>query len=431
MLDYFRENFFVIPIFLVMITLLVAAHEYGHYLFARIFKMDIEEFAIGFGKKPLFTWLRKKGGAGVPVRPTNGAEAPTGVLGTGDVAPPGDHVHSYSEEAEGEKEDTVFTVRPWPLGGFVRIKGMLPADDGSEVRIKNGFYSKPPLQRFMVLLAGPLFSLLAGVLVLIPFFWSKGVEEPNREPVIYALGKDGPAHIAGLEPGDRIVQIDGQPVDDWYQVLSMIRERPRQFVPLEYERDGERFVTTVVPVLDHAPMPVVGPDLRPTLERKMQGKIWAEWGYERVPLTFGEATLRAFKTPGEVIGLLASYVTRPALLKEAVGGPVTMVRLTKQTSEMGFMYVVFLAGMLSISLGIFNLLPFPPLDGGQMLIALLEMLRRGRRLSIQVQSALAGAGLVFVGLLILTVLVIDIGRLMPDPAQQNQPVVERIGPEQE
>ena len=119
-------------VFLFMISALVAAQELGHYLFARLFGMGVEEFAIGYGKKPLFTWLRK------PYK-----------------------VRGHSGEDLGESETTDFTVRPWPLGGFVKIKGMMPEEDGSEINVRGGFYNKPPWQRFVVLLAGPAFSVVS------------------------------------------------------------------------------------------------------------------------------------------------------------------------------------------------------------------------------------------------------------------------------
>src|SRR5207302_10904574 len=115
-----------------------AAHEYGHYLFARIFGMGVEEFAIGMGKK-LLVWRRKT----YPV---------------GNVEPSGEEAITQPPQAT---ETTEFTIRAWPVGGFVRIKGMVPEEDGSEIRIPGGFYSKAPWKRLIVLFAGPLFSVLA------------------------------------------------------------------------------------------------------------------------------------------------------------------------------------------------------------------------------------------------------------------------------
>src|SRR5579859_4472111 len=157
-----------IPVLLTMITLLVAAHEYGHYLFARLFKMDIEEFSIGFGhmpsgfakalgKKPYWTWMKKG--------------------------------------------DTEFNIRPLPLGGFVRIKGMMPQEDGSETKIENGFYSKSPAKRLAVLFAGPLFSVLAGMLVLVGMLTLVG--KPVVDETFFCSVRHGdPAERAGIQSGD-------------------------------------------------------------------------------------------------------------------------------------------------------------------------------------------------------------------------------------
>src|SRR5947207_10630088 len=103
----FLFDLLVATVFLLMLCVLVAAHELGHYLFARLFGMGVEEFAIGFGKRPLWVWMRK----------------------TYKVDDP---------KVQDLTETTDFTVRPWPLGGFVKIKGMLPEEDGSEVAVPGG-----------------------------------------------------------------------------------------------------------------------------------------------------------------------------------------------------------------------------------------------------------------------------------------------------
>src|SRR5207237_324639 len=149
--------FLTIVAFLAMICVLVGAHEYGHFLFARLFKMEIEEFAIGFGK-PKMSWMKRKG--------------------------------------------TEFTFRPVPLGGFVRIKGMQPEEDGSEIHVPNGFYSKPAWQRFAVLFAGPAFSILFGVVLLFGLFTIVGPRKVVDTPVIDNISADGPAAKAGMQPGD-------------------------------------------------------------------------------------------------------------------------------------------------------------------------------------------------------------------------------------
>jgi len=105
-------------------------------------------------------------------------------------------------------------------------------------------------------------------------------------------------------------------------------------------------------------------------------------------------------------------IREPKEFKNNVGGPGTMVAVTAQAVQNGFWRVMQIAGLLSISVGIMNLLPAPPLDGGQMLMCVVEMFRRGRRLSIRAQAIASGIGMSFVFALIIGVLVVDVQRFM-------------------
>jgi regulator of sigma E protease len=390
--------------FLGMLTLLVAAHELGHYLFARLFKMDVEEFAIGFGKKPLWVWMRRPMDSHRRSAKAQTEGPSVAALGVGDVVP-------GTRSLEHEKiTETVFTIRPWPLGGFVRIKGMVPEEDGSEVHIPNGFYSKPPWQRFFVLLAGPVFSILAGVAILAPVYMIAGMRQPDTRPVIGAIAPDGPAAKAGLQLNDKIVTMNGQPIDHFYQVISIVRDNPEKPLETTYERGGQIHKTVVTPVKDKEPTYLITPNLEPSVESRIQGKWYAQWGYTQVRLSFDQALKESFLWPIKIVERLAALVTRPGNFKKEVGGPITIWKATEATVRTSFVDYLQLAGLLSMSLGIFNLLPFPPLDGGQMTVAVAETLRRGRRLSMRVQNAIAGVGILLVGLLVVSVLLIDVQR---------------------
>lgn len=350
--------------FLVMISLLVAAHEYGHYLFARLCGMGVEEFSIGFGKGK---WVYRV------------------------------------------KDGTEFTLRPLPLGGFVRITGMAPEEDGSEVNIPGGFYSKPPIQRLLVLFGGPLFSIVAGVLILIGLFLSVP-RHPLDEPVLGLVLPGKSAAAAGLQEGDRILSVEGQPVSTWYQLVSSVRDKPDQSLAFVVDRDGKRFETEVKTYLNDRATPVLGADLEPTPERRKQAMIGAAPSVRRstVPEAVGEAVVYPFQMAAGMVGAFTS-TTR---FKDEIGGPISIVTATSEQVQRGVADVILLAGLLSISLGIFNLLPIPGLlDGGQMVLAFMELLRGGRRLSMRTQSYLSGVGLTILAVLIISVFAVDIGRL--------------------
>jgi regulator of sigma E protease len=397
-------------VMIVMICVLVAAHEYGHYLFARIFGMGVEEFAIGFGKPKLWTWLRKT----YDVEPIDG---PAGAAATEQVVYPVDGSGALQPQTQpapaqvmlGLKETTDFTIRPWPLGGFVRIKGMIPEDDGSETKVPGGFYSKAPWKRFIVLFAGPVFSVIAGIIIL--FLLKVTVGEDRPTTTLKEVLKDGPAFAAGLKPGDKILQVGELPISSPFDVAFALRDRAGKPVEVSFDRAGTRQSVTLTPVLEEKESPVLDRTGTFTGELRKQGKMMAAWNYEKVSVPADRAFRDSARFPFLMIAGLAGMAAQPSQFKENVGGPISIAMATSDAVKNGAARAIELAALLSISVGIFNLLPIPPLDGGQMLVAFAEMLRGGKRLSIKVQGALTAAGLAMVLMLFVSVMMIDIGRL--------------------
>jgi regulator of sigma E protease len=401
-------------VFVTMISILVAAHELGHYLFARMFNMGVEEFAIGFGKRPLVTYGHRSYTLPLPADST---------LVPGEVLEQISEASSLEGGAEKRrvevvetptgkalKETTNFTIRPWPLGGFVRIKGMMPEEDGSETSITGGFYSKPPWQRLLVLFAGPLFSVLAGIAILIPLYMSFGIDRPTNDPVVTDVVVGGQAGKAGLKPGDRFVSVDGVPVRTFYDYLSKVRDGGDRKFNIVVDRAGKSLSFEIQPKWNEMPTPVLDADLNETGELRRQAIMGIAFPpVQPVQLSFLDASSMALRTPVQAVVGLASIVKRPSTFKESVGGPGTIVAATGAAVKLGINKVLWLAAMLSISVGIFNLLPIVPLDGGQMAVAFVELFR-GRRLSMRVQNAVAAVGFCFVIALVGGVLFVDITR---------------------
>jgi regulator of sigma E protease len=404
-----------LPVFLIMISVLVAAHEYGHYLFARIFKMGIEEFAIGFGKRPLWIMGRKKVGIKLTDeelrqyhwREAHGTENQEKTLpfeGRGGIAPREELVDDTLYQ------ETAFTIRPWPIGGFVRIKGMIPEEDGSEVNIPGGFYSKPPWQRFIVLFAGPVFSVLAGVILLVGLFTTAGVDRHRNTPVIGPLSVEGAAAKAGLKEGDLVLTVNGRTMATYFDIIRQVRESGGRPLEFRYERNGKVATATVQPYLDPKLTPVFDENLEPTAEARSQYKLGVGFITDRVRIGFAEAVVEAGSVPIKAVQGIVGMFTQPSTFSQNVGGPATMLMVTRESVKEGVYRVFSLAAILSISVGILNLLPVPPLDGGQMMMAVIEMLRGGRRLSIQIQGTVAAIGLALVATLMLSVFFVDYKR---------------------
>lgn len=367
--------------FLLMVTVLVAAHEFGHYIVAKSFGMQVEEFSIGMGPK-IWTYAKRNG--------------------------------------------TEFTVRPFPIGGFVRVAGMVPDEEGTETAVKDGFYSKGPWPRIWMLLAGPVFSVLAGFVLLLPLWAAIGQPKAIQTPVIGGINPTGAAAKAGLKLGDRVVSVDGLPVNKFFDIIRTVRDNGGKPVVINYTREGVAGKATVTPVVDKEPTNVVSPDLEVTPEKRIQSKIGIGFSVERVPMGLGDASIAAFKRPFEMAGDLLKRLASPKQLIESVGGPESMVRVTHMAVTDGFYSYVEYAGLISMSLAIMNLLPIVPLDGGQIMIAVVELVRKGRRLSFKTQNVVQSLGLCFVLLMFISFITIDRIRWSQiDSESKDAPKIER------
>src|SRR5579871_2934883 len=310
--------------FLVIMSVLVAAHEYGHYLFARIFKMGIEDFSIGMGKL-IKVWKRK----------------------TYRIPVPSTYVHDVNRISEGAafeggnravesvlvdtpagrmlQETTDFSIRALPLGGFVRIKGMVPQEDGSETRIPGGFYSKPPLQRFLVLLAGPAASVICGLIVLSILYFFTGIEKKVDLPVLGGVSEGSVAMAANLQEGDRILDIDDQPVKSFYQDIFLpISRGYGKPLKIRFERGATDFATTVVPNKVDGGF-LYRPDLSTEATSETHGVIGIGPKSEHVMPSFYEACLAAVERPIEAVQSMFDMVRHPSEAKNQAGGIISIV----------------------------------------------------------------------------------------------------------
>ncbi len=325
------------------------------------------------------------------------------------------------------KEGTEFSLLVLPLGGFAAIKGMHPKDDGSEVRIERGFYSKSPFARFMTLFAGPFFSIAFGIIVLTGTILSQGIPESSTTTIESVLaGKAG--EKAGLKAGDKITAINGQPVSTISDMSKIVRfsynKTDAAIVPkpveVTFQRGSEFQNLVITPDVDDEASPVMDEEGNPTKEVAHQARLGVMGTPVFRPAGFTEALGIAAMQPVDLVKSLASIVVKPSEAKNAIGGPKSLADATSQASDRGFLTIARLAALLSISLGVLNLLPIPPLDGGQMMVALIEMLRGGKRLSLQVQQTVSNIGAVLVVLLMLSAITVDVSRSATKNVENKQ-----------
>ena len=452
---------------LVILSVLVVAHEWGHFIVARLCGIRVDDFSIGFGKR-LFR-IAKRG-------------------------------------------DTEYNVRMLPLGGFVKIAGMepdeaplvaakdkvlgKPADpDAGQIPLiaenvgentaytaPDGFYSKPLWQRSLVILAGPVMSFVFGYLVFCLMGVTTGIPTGPVTNRIALAGPDGEAKRIGLRLGDRITAINGIPITDGQQMVDLIHGSPGKQITLNVQRGDTTFTRTATPkpIEDDQNKPVIFVDVvapgalgalglrsgdllgqingtdvesaeqartllnqsagKPlniavshkdeTEEVHVTGQAPANAGGPALTLNPHEIGLLSIMPTREVkrVGLAESFrygnqqivdtftnlatLIHHKELHKATGGIILMYQATGFAVKNGAADVAALMAGLSISLAMFNLLPIPILDGGHLLTFFVEWVRRGKRLTEPQQAAFLMTGLAIIGILFVLIMSNDIIRTL-------------------
>ena len=294
--------------------LLVLVHEFGHFITAKLTGMRVDEFAIGFGPKIFST--------------------------------------KYGE--------TKYSLRAIPLGGFNDIAGMDPSDNSAGER---GFCEKPVLSRMIVILAGSTMNFILPVILFFGIYATVGVAKPATDPVIGSVIQDMPADDAGLHVGDRILTLNGETVTTWDEFVTKLRASEAD-VPVEisYERDSQTATVSVTPKFDEKS------------QRVLVG-IQSSTVYESQDLisAFSLAVENTKNIVVYMLDALAGIFMAPS--KAELAGPIGIAQMAGQVAETGFVPLLNFAALLSLNLGIINLLPVPALDGGHFVSLVIEAVR--------------------------------------------------------
>lgn len=335
--------------FLLVLSVLVLIHEFGHFIVARRRGVRVEKFSFGFGPK-LFSVKRG---------------------------------------------DTEYLVSAIPLGGYVKMAGDEPREGGTYQSWE--FLSKKISDRFFIIFAGPMLNyILAFVIFSLIFMFGS----PTLTTEVGTLLNDYPAKASGIVAGDKIISVDSIPVKYWEDMTEVIHKHTEGPMRLEIKR-GAKYVEIKLKPVVRTTKDIFGKEIRLALIG-----ITPSQKIENVRYGF----FRAIYMGGKKLANL-TYVTYKALwsiitgrlsLKESMTGPIGIFMITGQAAKMGFIYILHLMGILSASLAIFNLLPFPILDGGHIIFLAVEKLR-GKPLSVKTQEIIANVG---VSLLILLTLFI-------------------------
>lgn len=275
-----------------------------------------------------------------------------------------------------QKGETEYSIRLLPLGGFVKLEG--EDEDSFDER---SFNSKSIPARILVLAAGSLMNLIFAILIIVLLFFLNGF--PTN--VIGEIIQGNPAETAGLKAGDVIVAIEGTEVSSWEDVVNTIAETTGDKIQLKVERDQkiQTFVSDITK--DENGRRLIG--IMPAKEYSVLRSIT-------------QGTKYAFMMIGVMLDFLVGIFRGQASTSDVVG-PVGIVHLVGEAARMGIIYVLNFTAMISMNLAVINLLPFPALDGGRLILLVIQGIT-GKKIDPEKEGFIHFIGFVIlIGLMIL------------------------------
>lgn len=330
--------------------LLIIVHEGGHFLVARLSGMRVDRFSIGFGPK-LFSFKRG---------------------------------------------DTIYQIAAIPLGGFVQIAGLNPGEEGLAPDDPRAFPNRPVWQRLATIFAGPGTNYVFAALLMVLAFVSWGVPVAGKAPLVGGVREGKPAAQAGLQPGDEIVSVDGKRIGDVNEVAPLINGSRGRPLVVELKREGRVQTVTVTPQKD-------GSDYRIGIEI-IPKEEWA-------PAPLGKCIVEGLRFPVDQTAFILHGFADIARGKQKAefSGPIGIVKVMKRQISQGTKNALWIVAVISVYLGLFNLLPVPALDGGRLMFLAWELVSR-RRVNQRVEQTVHMMGMfVLLGFILYVTIRNDLG----------------------
>lgn len=336
---------------------LIIVHELGHFMAAKLGGVGVEKFSLGFPPK----LIGKKWG------------------------------------------DTEYLISAIPLGGYVKLVGQDPQDE--EADPTRSYSTKTVAVRMQVVLAGPLFNLLFAAVILAVIHM---IGIPSLTTKIGEVKEGSPAKKAGLLSGDRVVAIEGNALREWDKMTEIVHQSPGKDLEIVIERESRQISFRIRPEAQKVPN-IFG-------EEKQVGLIGiapaGELIYQRYnPLI---AIYKGFEKTYQIIHFTVISIVKliqGVIPAKTIGGPISIIQMAGEQARQGWLNWMFFVALLSVNLGILNLLPVPILDGGHIFFLLIEGFW-GKPISVQKQEMAQRVGLLLLISLMLFAFYNDIMRLL-------------------
>lgn len=360
--------FVTIIIFILILSLLVLVHEFGHFLLAKRNGVKVEEFGFGYPPRACGWYKSKKNGK---------------------------WRYASGKDIEKRKDigGVVYSINWIPFGGFVKMLG-----EEQDSKSKESFSEKSPWVRAKIIVAGVLFNFLLAWLLLTVWFWVLPKDIPNQV-VVVSVAQDSVASEIGLKSNDFIVNVNGEKIDNIEELQKITKENKGKEIDIVVNHFGkDETKTAILPDNTDAPLGVGlaetgSSDNIPNIPW-WQAPYWA----------FMEILAVIWMSMQFIIGLISGIFGESQVSADMVSGPVGVFALLYQVVGFGWAYILRFIAMVSIAVGFFNLLPFPALDGGHLIFIIGEAIRGKKLMKSEWENVLhwAGFGIILILFVIVT-----------------------------
>ena len=383
--------------FIVLIGVIVFVHELGHYVAARSVGVGVERFSIGM--PPNFVdFTKTKTGLIVDIY----------FFSIKKKKIKWKKVYSTKFSSFNNPSETIFTIGLLPLGGYVKMKGILDESMDNEFKgEKDELESKNALQKIWVMSAGVIMNLILTFFVFTLIGNLQGdTELENTNTTIDFIVPDQPADNAGLQVGDSFKAIQGKSVDTWYEAVAQIQKYPNETITISFDRQGEVFNEEVT--LGSSPDVTSG-----RVDREV-GTLGISKTQIPIELNFSESFVYGFNETKWAMTLMTSslkMIFQGNVSRDEVGSVIMIGDMAGQAAQAGLVPFLFLMALISVNLAYINILPIPGLDGGHIALILVESII-GRKLSVKTRIRIQSVGMFILLSLMVFLILNDIIRVL-------------------